>query len=94
MNDLLAIATCTVAESARIAFFQSAGERLPASKGFAALSAAFTAAVQMARGHGIAGMLIAPAAWLFVVWMASLVGRKIDYSLQPCYWDRFPCASV
>jgi hypothetical protein len=85
MNDLLTIATCTVAESARIAFFQSAGERLPASKGFAALSAAlsaaFTAAEQMARGHGIAGMLIAPVAWLFVVWTASLVERKIDYRI-------------
>jgi hypothetical protein len=35
----------------------------------------------MSRGHGIAGMLIAPPVWLFVVWTASRVGRKIDYRI-------------
>jgi hypothetical protein len=85
MKYLLVLGASTVAESARIATFQSAGERLPASKWVAAwsaaLSIAFTAAEQMSRGHGIAGMLIAPPVWLFVVWTASRVGRKIDYRI-------------
>lgn len=85
MKELLMLVREIMVRAFGIATFQSVGKELPDSKGFAiwsaALSVAFIAGEQMARGHGIVGMLIAPAAWLFVVWTASRVGRKIDYRI-------------
>ena len=85
MKELLMLVREIMVRAFGIATLQSVGKDLPESKGFAAwsaaLSAAFIAGEQMARDHGIAGMLIAPAAWLFVVWTASRVGRKIDYRI-------------
>lgn len=85
MKELLMLVRETLVRAFGIATFQSVGKELPDSKGFAiwsaALSAAFIAGEQMARDHGIVGMLITPAAWLFVVWTASRAGRKIDYRI-------------
>lgn len=85
MKEMFLLMRETIVRAFEIATFRSVGSDLPESKGFAtwsaALSAAFVAGEQLARGHGIVGMLIAPAAWLFVVWTASRVGRKIDYRI-------------
>jgi len=85
MKELFNLLRVTVVRAFEIATFQSVGKDLPESKEFAvwssALSVAFVVGEQMARGHGIAGMLIVPAAWLFVVWTASRAGRKIDYRI-------------
>jgi hypothetical protein len=85
MKELFMLVRETVWRSFEIATFRSVGPDLPQAKGFATvlavLSAAFVAGEQLARGHGIVGMLIAPPAWLFVVWTASRAGRKTDYRL-------------
>ncbi|KAA3421817.1 hypothetical protein, partial [Streptococcus pneumoniae] len=87
MKELLLLMRETIVRAFEIATFRSAGSDLPESKGFAtwlaALSAAFVAGEQLARGYGIAGMLIAPAAWLFVVWASSRVEGKIILSERP-----------
>lgn len=85
MKELLMLVHQTLVRAFEIATFRSAGKGLPESQGFAVwpavLSASSIAGEQMARDHGIADMLIAPAVWLFVVWTASRVGRKIDYRI-------------
>ncbi|MEO1767949.1 hypothetical protein [Thiobacter aerophilum] len=85
MKELFLLLRETVARAFEIATFRSVGHDLPESKGFATclavLSAAFVAGEQLARGHGIAGMLIAPAAWLLVVWTSSLVEGKVSYRI-------------
>lgn len=85
MKEVFLLMRETIVRAFQIATLQSVGKELPDSKGFAilsaALSAAFVAGEQLARGHGIAGMLIVPAAWLFVVWTASRVEGKISYRI-------------
>jgi len=85
MKDLFILVREIILHAFEIATLRSVGGKLPDSKGFAALSAvlsiSFTVAEQMSRGHGIAGMLVVPAAWLLVVWTASRAGRKIDYRI-------------
>lgn len=85
MKELLLLMRETIVRAFEIATFRSAGSDLPESKGFAtwlaALSAAFVAGEQLARGHGIAGMLITPPAWLFVVWVSSRVEGRINYRI-------------
>jgi hypothetical protein len=83
MKEFLLLMRETIVRAFEIATFRSVGHDLPKSKGFAAwlaaLSAAFVAGEQLARGHGIADMLIVPAAWLFVVGVSSLAEGKINY---------------
>lgn len=85
MKELLMLVRETMIRAFEIATLQPVVKDLPESKGFAAwsaaLSTAFIAGGEMARGHGIAGMFLTPAAWLFVVWTASRVGRKIEYRI-------------
>lgn len=85
MKEIFLLVRETIVRAFQIATFRSVGSDLPESKGFAtwsaASSAAFVAGEQLARGHGIAGMLIAPAAWLFVVWASSRVEGKITYRI-------------
>lgn len=85
MKELLILVREVVVRAFEIATFRSAGSDLPESKSFAgclaAISAIFVAGEQMARGHGIAGMLIAPPAWLFVVWVSSLANGKTNYRI-------------
>jgi hypothetical protein len=83
MNEFLMLARGIISHAFEIATFRSVGDRLPNSKSFAILSSvlsvAFTLTEQMARGHGMVGALVVPAAWLLVVWGASLADGKIDY---------------
>lgn len=85
MKELLLLMRETIVRAFEIATFRSAGSDLPESKGFAAWSAALSVAFIVLSGMpsdvGIVRMLINLAAWLFVVWTASRVGRKIDYRI-------------
>jgi hypothetical protein len=83
MKELLMLVRGIILHAFEIATLRSVGDRLPDSKWFASLSAAlsvpFTVAEQLARGHGIVGALVVPAAWLLAVWGASMADGKIDY---------------
>ncbi|WP_126448218.1 hypothetical protein [Sulfuricystis multivorans] len=85
MKELLLLVRETIVRAFEIATFRSVGADLPNARGFAmavsVLSAAFVAGEQLARGHGIAGMIIIPAVWLFVIWTVSRVEGQIDYRI-------------